>query len=228
MSTGGRRLPPRQASFIIHLPSSPFFFLASSCPFSPSSFPLPSVRVVAAVAAKAKTEKEAKEAAKRKTKEDAEAKQQERQQRVERAKAVADAKVANAAKEARKAEREREKREAAAAAGAGAGAAGGGGGALTADMSLEDRLKKAIERGVSERVSLCARVCGCLFLASQCPCCLDACACLCSWRCGFRGGLVLLLLLLLLSMLLQPRFERAGLLYGEKRGQLPFTTRVGN
>eukprot|EP00903_Cladosiphon_okamuranus_P010591 g10015.t1 len=107
-------------------------------------------RVMAAVAAQAKNEKEAKEAAKRKIKEDDEANQQERQQRVERAKAVADANAANAAG---KAEKERHEKEAAAAsaagarAGAGVSATGGGGGALAADMSLEDRLKKAIERG---------------------------------------------------------------------------------
>ncbi|CAB1099858.1 unnamed protein product [Ectocarpus sp. CCAP 1310/34] len=116
-------------------------------------------RVMAAVAAQAKAEKEAKEAAKKTAKENDDLQQANRAKRQERAKAVADAKAANEARAAEKAQRE-ERAAAAEAAAAAAVAAGpamrgggvGGGGALLAHMSLEVRLKKAIDSGVSEAV----------------------------------------------------------------------------
>ncbi|CBJ26354.1 conserved unknown protein [Ectocarpus siliculosus] len=113
-------------------------------------------RVMAAVAAQAKAEKDAKEAAKKTAKESADLQQANRAKRQERAKAVADAKAANEARAAEKAQREEKEAAAAAAATAAAAAATGpamrgggvgGGGALLADMSLEVRLKKAIDSG---------------------------------------------------------------------------------
>ncbi|CAN0230647.1 unnamed protein product, partial [Ectocarpus fasciculatus] len=108
-------------------------------------------RVMAAVAAQAKAEREAKEAAKKTAKENAELQQANRAKRQERAKAVADAQAANEARAAEKAQREAAEAAAAAAAAGPAmrGGGVGGGGALLADMSLEVRLKKAIDSGNS-------------------------------------------------------------------------------